>query len=223
MPGPHRRCLPELLAAARAAKGFMPEDEGAVPARAGAGGGPRGAAARGRHLLRQVGDLPGCRGTGHGRDRLHRRPPPRLGGEPGRLGAPRPDAGRPGPGADGHAAGLPRAPSPAPGSRTRWSRSSAAPRPSPGTGGCRSPCCSSTAATARSRRTPTTRAGRPGSAPDGLLLIHDVFPDPADGGRPPYEIYLRALEDGFEEVGVQGSMRALRRVRGDAGDPVSAR
>lgn len=58
---------------------------------------------------------------------------------------------------------------------------------------------------------------------DGLLLIHDVFPDPADGGRPPYEIYLRALEDGFTEVGVQGSMRALRRTRGDAGDAVSAR
>src|SRR6478609_3050609 len=50
----------------------------------------------------------------------------------------------------------------------------------------------------------------------GLLLIHDVFPDPADGGRPPYEIYLRALSDGFEEVGVCGSMRALRRVRGAA-------
>jgi predicted O-methyltransferase YrrM len=47
--------------------------------------------------------------------------------------------------------------------------------------------------------------------PGGLLVIHDVFPDPADGGRPPYEIYLRALEDGFTEVGVCGSMRALRR------------
>jgi MMP 1-O-methyltransferase len=58
---------------------------------------------------------------------------------------------------------------------------------------------------------------------DGLMLIHDVFPDPADGGRPPYEIYLRALDDGFEEVGAQGSMRALRRTEGDAGDPVSAR
>jgi len=53
---------------------------------------------------------------------------------------------------------------------------------------------------------------------DGLLLIHDVFPDPADGGRPPYEIYLRALESGvFEEVGARGSMRALRRVSGVAG------
>jgi predicted O-methyltransferase YrrM len=51
----------------------------------------------------------------------------------------------------------------------------------------------------------------PKVADDGLLLIHDVFPDPADGGRPPYEIYLRALEDGFEEVRGCGSMRALRR------------
>lgn len=42
------------------------------------------------------------------------------------------------------------------------------------------------------------------------LLIHDVFPDPADGGRPPYEIYLRALDDGFEEFSVTGSLRALR-------------
>jgi predicted O-methyltransferase YrrM len=55
-------------------------------------------------------------------------------------------------------------------------------------------------------------------ARDGLLVIHDVFPDPADGGRPPYEVYLRALADGFSEVGHEGSMRALRRVRGSAGD-----
>lgn len=49
--------------------------------------------------------------------------------------------------------------------------------------------------------------------PGGLLVIHDVFPDPADGGRPPYEqIYLPALESGdFDEVEVVGSMRALRR------------
>jgi predicted O-methyltransferase YrrM len=54
--------------------------------------------------------------------------------------------------------------------------------------------------------------------PNGLLLIHDVFPDPADGGRPPYEIYLRALESGeLEEVGIQGSMRALRRTSGVPG------
>ena len=54
--------------------------------------------------------------------------------------------------------------------------------------------------------------------PGGLLVIHDVFPDPADGGRPPYEIYLRALESGaFTEVEVVGSMRALRRDSGEAG------
>ncbi|MBD8869575.1 class I SAM-dependent methyltransferase [Nocardioides donggukensis] len=55
----------------------------------------------------------------------------------------------------------------------------------------------------------------------GLLVIHDVFPDPVDGGRPPYEVYLRALTSGdFTEVGSCGSMRALRRVRGVPGDAV---
>jgi len=53
----------------------------------------------------------------------------------------------------------------------------------------------------------------PHVAPGGLLVIHDVFPDPADGGRPPYElIYLPALASGvFEEVEALGSMRVLRR------------
>ena len=52
-------------------------------------------------------------------------------------------------------------------------------------------------------------------APGGLLAIHDVFPDPADGGRPPYEVYLRARGDGFDEVegAGEGSLRVLRRVR----------
>jgi predicted O-methyltransferase YrrM len=47
--------------------------------------------------------------------------------------------------------------------------------------------------------------------PGGLLAIHDVFPDPADGGRPPYENYLRALDDGFVEEIATGSLRVLRR------------
>ena len=53
----------------------------------------------------------------------------------------------------------------------------------------------------------------PHVAPGGLLAIHDVFPDPADGGRPPYEIYLRAVQDGFAPVaGLScGSLRVLRR------------
>ena len=43
-------------------------------------------------------------------------------------------------------------------------------------------------------------------------MIHDVFPDPADGGRPPYEIYCRALESGrFVEERAVGSLRVLRR------------
>ncbi|CAN5243980.1 MAG: class I SAM-dependent methyltransferase [Nocardioides sp.] len=48
----------------------------------------------------------------------------------------------------------------------------------------------------------------------GLLVIHDVFEDPADGGRPPYEqIYRPALDSGlFREVEARGSMRALRRL-----------
>ncbi len=55
----------------------------------------------------------------------------------------------------------------------------------------------------------------PHVVPDGLLCIHDVFPDPADGGRPPYEaIYRPALSSGrFEEVSAVGSLRVLRRLR----------
>ena len=50
-------------------------------------------------------------------------------------------------------------------------------------------------------------------APGGTFAIHDVFPDPADGGRPPYdEIYLPALRSGrFEETAAVGSLRLLRR------------
>jgi predicted O-methyltransferase YrrM len=50
-------------------------------------------------------------------------------------------------------------------------------------------------------------------APGGTLAIHDVFPNPADGGRPPYEIYCRALESTrFDEVSATGSLRVLRAV-----------
>lgn len=49
--------------------------------------------------------------------------------------------------------------------------------------------------------------------PGGILAIHDVFPDPRDGGRPPYEIWCRATESGeFEDAGGVGSLRALRRL-----------
>jgi predicted O-methyltransferase YrrM len=53
----------------------------------------------------------------------------------------------------------------------------------------------------------------PHVAVGGLLAIHDVFPDPADGGRPPFEIYERALDSGaFSEVSATGSLRVLERV-----------
>jgi MMP 1-O-methyltransferase len=33
--------------------------------------------------------------------------------------------------------------------------------------------------------------------PGGILAIHDVFPNPADGGRPPFEIWKLAQDFGF--------------------------
>lgn len=52
----------------------------------------------------------------------------------------------------------------------------------------------------------------PRVAEGGLLVVHDVFPDPADGGQAPYRVYLRALESGaFTEVSVTDSLRVLRR------------
>jgi MMP 1-O-methyltransferase len=52
----------------------------------------------------------------------------------------------------------------------------------------------------------------PHLAHGGALAIHDVFPDPADGGQAPYRIYQRALASGaFTEVRVQGSLRVLER------------
>ncbi|WP_252437399.1 class I SAM-dependent methyltransferase [Pseudonocardia humida] len=52
---------------------------------------------------------------------------------------------------------------------------------------------------------PLVRAG-------GTLVIHDVFPDPADGGQAPYRIYRAALDEGgFTETSVTGSLRVLRR------------
>jgi len=48
----------------------------------------------------------------------------------------------------------------------------------------------------------------------GWMAIHDVFPDPADGGRPPYDLWRGALDSGeFVEDGECGSLRVLKRVR----------
>jgi predicted O-methyltransferase YrrM len=52
----------------------------------------------------------------------------------------------------------------------------------------------------------------PWIAAGGALVIHDVFPDPADGGQAPYHVYQRALKSGaFEERHVEGSLRVLER------------
>ena len=58
----------------------------------------------------------------------------------------------------------------------------------------------------------------PWVAPGGALAIHDVFPDPADGGQAPYTIYRRAMASGaFTEVRVTGSLRVLERVAAGIG------
>ena len=55
----------------------------------------------------------------------------------------------------------------------------------------------------------------------GYLAIHDVFPDPRDGGRPPFEIYCRALESGtFAEIDAVGSLRVLERLGRDSPGPL---
>ena len=69
--------------------------------------------------------------------------------------------------------------------------------------------CWRTPAVAALHRRRARRGARPerlhrlGALADGrrLLVIHDVFPDPADGGRPPYHVFLRALASGAFERG----------------------
>jgi predicted O-methyltransferase YrrM len=58
------------------------------------------------------------------------------------------------------------------------------------------------------------RGWTPHVAPGGLLAIHDVFPDPADGGRPPYELWCDAVASGDWldlEWRTCGSLRVLER------------
>lgn len=58
----------------------------------------------------------------------------------------------------------------------------------------------------------------PWVSPGGVLVIHDVFPNPDDGGQAPYRIYRRAVDSGvFREIRVVGSLRVLERVKGQAG------
>ena len=47
----------------------------------------------------------------------------------------------------------------------------------------------------------------------GLLAIHDVFPNPNDGGRPPFNIYTKAKKSGlFREVDMINSLALLEKL-----------
>ena len=47
----------------------------------------------------------------------------------------------------------------------------------------------------------------------GLLAIHDVFPNPEDGGRPPFDIYTKARESGlFKKVDMINSLALLEKL-----------
>ncbi len=49
--------------------------------------------------------------------------------------------------------------------------------------------------------------------PGGILAIHDIFPDPADGGQAPFEIYKMAMASGlFEKRPMVGALGILRRL-----------
>lgn len=56
------------------------------------------------------------------------------------------------------------------------------------------------------------RLWTPHVMPGGTLAIHDVFPNPEDGGRPPFEIWERAkASDLWEDLGLTRSLAFLRR------------
>ncbi len=56
------------------------------------------------------------------------------------------------------------------------------------------------------------RSWAPKVAVGGLLVIHDVFADPDDGGQVPYDLYCAALRSArVRAVGATGSLRLLRR------------
>lgn len=57
--------------------------------------------------------------------------------------------------------------------------------------------------------------------PGGVLVIHDVFEHPADGGQAPFHVWERAVASGaFTPQETVGSMRVLRRTAGSAGEHV---
>jgi predicted O-methyltransferase YrrM len=55
-------------------------------------------------------------------------------------------------------------------------------------------------------------AWSPHVAPGGVLVFHDVFEDPADGGQAPFLVWQAAVASGrFTPASTTGSLRVLRR------------
>ena len=55
-------------------------------------------------------------------------------------------------------------------------------------------------------------AWSPHVAAGGVLVFHDVFEDPREGGQAPFEVWKRAVASGtFTPVSTTGSLRVLRR------------
>jgi MMP 1-O-methyltransferase len=56
-------------------------------------------------------------------------------------------------------------------------------------------------------------AWSPHVAAGGVLVFHDVFEDPRDGGQAPFEVWKRAVASGlFTPASMTGSLRVLRRI-----------
>jgi predicted O-methyltransferase YrrM len=47
--------------------------------------------------------------------------------------------------------------------------------------------------------------------PGGMLAIHDVFERPEDGGQAPFHVWQRAVGEGFSPAATRGSLRVLHR------------
>lgn len=57
--------------------------------------------------------------------------------------------------------------------------------------------------------------------PGGALVVHDVFERPEEGGQAPFHVWQRAVAGGaFGPAGTVGSMRVLTRASGAAGEDV---
>jgi len=62
-------------------------------------------------------------------------------------------------------------------------------------------------------------AWSPWVAPGGLLVFHDVFEDPAAGGQAPFRVWRTAVAAGFVPVSTTGSLRVLRCPEGGRAHP----